>query len=608
MKKMVTALLVLAIAFPNFFFTAKETIPPSKKVEQLFKQKLEVLIKRLDDLQAAAANNKNNKELRSVFFRARISYKQTECLITYYYPHLLRIINGPALPFADGESSLSVQLPHGFQVIEEMLFNDSIKLKPAELQNEIRSLQDVFKSILYQKDPFGFQDKYILDAAGFEVYRMIALGITGYDSPLALYSIPEATAVIGSLSELLNIFLPAAKDGFFAKGLNEHIQAMNGYLGRHKDFNSFDRLYFITVYANPLSKKIIQLKSKLNLTLPSERRILSASAPHLFASKYFSPSGYSPNSEADATPEKIILGKKLFHDAILSVNNKRSCGSCHQPGKAFTDGLPKSMSLDDVNMVARNAPTLWNAAFQPVQFYDSRARFLEHQVFDVLHNPKEMGGSIETIVEEIRKNNEYILLFKKAFSDSPEPVTDDNFTNAIASYLRSLISLDSPFDKYMNGNKTALNENGKKGFNLFMGKARCATCHFVPLFNGVAPPYFGEAESEVIGVPATADTLHPELDKDDGKFNLYPIDILRHSFKTPTLRNISLTAPYMHNGVYKTLEEVIDFYDKGGGYGLGIAPINQTLPQNRLHLSKTEKTQLIAFLQSLSGEAATQEK
>ena len=130
-----------------------------------------------------------------------------------------------------------------------------------------------------------------------------------------------------------------------------------------------------------------------------------------------------------------------------------------------------------------------------------------------------------------------------------------------------------------------------------------ATCHFVPLFNGVAPPYFSEAESEVLGVPATTDTAHAELDADEGKYNLYPISILRYAFKTPTLRNIDLTAPYMHNGVYRTLEEVIDFYDKGGGSGLGIAPVNQTLPANRLQLSEKEKRQLIAFLHSLTDTA-----
>ena len=448
---------------------------------------------------------------------------------------------------------------------------------------------------MQQHDPYNFQDKYIFDAVSFEVYRLIALGITGFDSQVAFNSIREANAVIESVRELINIYLPAIKDPLFARQLNNHINAAKTYLLQHRDFNSFDRLYFITAYADPLSEKILQLEKRLNLFLPEERRLLSPLAPHLFATGYYSPSGYSPNAEANATPAKILLGEKLFYDNILSVNHQRSCATCHQPGKAFTDGLPKSMSLDNINPVSRNAPTLWNAAFQPKQFYDSRAVFMENQVFEVVHNAKEMGSSMQLVLQRIKQDSEYTALFNKAYAYSDNPLSEDNITNAIASYVRSLISLNSRFDKYMNGNKAALNEEEKKGFNLYMGKARCATCHFVPLFNGVAPPYFSEAESEVLGVPATTDTVHAKLDADEGKYNLYPISILRYAFKTPTLRNIDLTAPYMHNGVYKTLEEVIDFYDKGGGSGLGIAPANQTLPANRLQLSGEEKRQLNCF-------------
>jgi cytochrome c peroxidase len=309
---------------------------------------------------------------------------------------------------------------------------------------------------------------------------------------------------------------------------------------------------------------------------------------------------YSPNEEANANPQKISLGEKLFYDTILSGNMQRSCATCHQPGKAFTDGLSKSIALNNTGRTARNAPTLWNAAFQPKQFYDSRAVFMEVQVFDVLHNAKEMGSSLQLVVQRIKKDSNYINLFNKAYAYSNEPLNRDNVTNAIASYLRSLISLNSQFDRYMNGDKELLNDEEKKGFNLFMGKAKCATCHFVPFFNGVAPPYFSESESEVLGVPATKDTLHPVLDKDEGKYNLYQISILKHAFKTPTLRNIALTAPYMHNGVYETLEEVIDFYNKGGGAGLGIGPANQTLPKNPLNLTNAEKKELIAFLHSLT--------
>ena len=133
-----------------------------------------------------------------------------------------------------------------------------------------------------------------------------------------------------------------------------------------------------------------------------------------------------------------------------------------------------------------------------------------------------------------------------------------------------------------------------------MGKAKCATCHHPPLFNGLLPPEFEETESEVLGVPETTDTLNAKLDSDLGKYLFTRSAIHKYSFKTPTIRNIELTAPYMHNGVFKTLEEVMDFYNKGGGKGLKIAPGNQTLPFDKLNLSKKEQTDIINFMKSLT--------
>ena len=136
-----------------------------------------------------------------------------------------------------------------------------------------------------------------------------------------------------------------------------------------------------------------------------------------------------------------------------------------------------------------------------------------------------------------------------------------------------------------------------------MGKAKCATCHFLPMFNGLVPPEFTETESEVLGVPKTKETLAPVLDSDEGKFKFTHSIVHKYAFKTPTLRNIELTAPYMHNGVYNTLEEVMDFYNKGGGNGLKIAPVNQTLPEEKLNLSKKEIRAVIAFMKTLTDSA-----
>ena len=138
-----------------------------------------------------------------------------------------------------------------------------------------------------------------------------------------------------------------------------------------------------------------------------------------------------------------------------------------------------------------------------------------------------------------------------------------------------------------------LSANEEKGFNLFMGKAKCGSCHFMPIFNGTVPPMFNTTESEVLGIPA--DNKFSKIDADGGRYDLHKISELKLAFKTPTLRNVALTAPYMHNGVFATLEEVIEFYNEGGAEGKGIALENQTLPAEKLHLSEVEIQQIIAI-------------
>ncbi|HUM66495.1 MAG TPA: cytochrome c peroxidase, partial [Chitinophagaceae bacterium] len=197
------------------------------------------------------------------------------------------------------------------------------------------------------------------------------------------------------------------------------------------------------------------------------------------------------------------------------------------------------------------------------------------------------------------------LQFKEAYADEEEPLNAYNIANAISSYIRTLISLNSRFDQYMRGDKTKLNSREKKGFNLFTGKAKCATCHFIPLFNGLVPPEFTETETEVLGTPATKNKKNAKLDTDAGKFELTQSVIHKFAFKTPGLRNIEKTGPYMHNGVYDTLEEVMEFYNEGGGAGLDIAPENQTLPTDKLDLSKKEIESIIAFMKSLTDPAIT---
>ena len=231
-------------------------------------------------------------------------------------------------------------------------------------------------------------------------------------------------------------------------------------------------------------------------------------------------------------------------------------------------------------------------------FYDARVNYLEDQAKAVITNKDEMHGSMSAALQLLKKDAGYRQLFKNAYKQ--EEITEYQIKNAIAAYVRSLVALNSRFDQYMRGNKNAMHQTEIDGFNIFMGKGKCGTCHFAPLFNGNNPPHFLKIDAEVIGTPATPDTMRAKPDADKGKFYNHGIDLYRFAFKTPTVRNIALTAPYMHNGVFNTLEEVVDFYDRGGGAGLGFGLPNQTLPEDKLNLTQFEKKALVAFLKTLN--------
>jgi cytochrome c peroxidase len=199
----------------------------------------------------------------------------------------------------------------------------------------------------------------------------------------------------------------------------------------------------------------------------------------------------------------------------------------------------------------------------------------------------------------INKDKKYTALFKKAFPETHK-VKEWQLQNAIASYIRSLNDFDSKFDLYMRGESDDFSEEEKLGFNLFAGKAKCATCHFIPLFNGTVPPNFTKTEQEVIGTPK--DKTGKKISPDLGKYNQNKMDQLKNAFKTPSVRNAAKTAPYMHNGAFSTLEEVVDFYNKGGGKGLGYEVDNQTLPFDELKLNKKEEKALVAFMKTLTDK------
>jgi cytochrome c peroxidase len=540
--------------------------------------------------------------LQRHFYKSRLAFKKIAVFTDYFNVYESRLMNGPALPRMEEDKPEIIFEPHGFQVIEEKVFDDVKKLNYPEIIQEVDGIMNIISSLQREKDlDYKFRPELLFEALQTSLIRLITLGITGFDSPVAGYSIPEAMATLQSIKDIvLNLDENTYK--LTKRDKEKMVMQLTGairFTQLTTNFNYFDRLTFIVSHINPLYKAIATHRFN-NKFFDTGRKPLNPAAYSLFDSTALNIDFFSPNDRFRVTSERVHLGKKLFYDPILSATRKRNCATCHKPELAFTDTLATALAVDEKTYLLRKTPPLWFSALQTRQFFDSRTTKLENQLSDVVHNQEEMKGSLAQSVKDLSNDSIYKKYFQLAYPDEKEKITPYNISNAISSYMRTLVSYQSRFDKYMHGDKKILTATEKNGFNLFMGKGKCGTCHFMPLFNGLVPPDFSETESEVLGVPKTT-AKHPAiLDDDPGKINYSKSIIHRFAFKTPTLRNIELTPPYMHNGVYKSLEEVLEFYNNGGGAGLGIAPENQTLPPDKLNLTKKEIADIIAFLKTLT--------
>lgn len=242
------------------------------------------------------------------------------------------------------------------------------------------------------------------------------------------------------------------------------------------------------------------------------------------------------------TPEKIALGKQLYFDGRLSADNKVSCATCHDPAKGFSNQEQFATGVEG-KKGGRNSPTVINAAYQTFQFWDGRAKSLEEQALGPIQNPIEMNMTLEAVVAKLNAIEGYKSQFQKVFGSD---VTADAIGKAIAAYERTVLSGDAPYDKFKAGDTAALSEGAQRGMKLFFGKAQCSACH--------AGPNFTDNGFHNIGVPGN----------DPGREAISKVLGDKGAFKTPTLREIARSAPYMHDGSMKTLEEVVAHYNKGG--------------------------------------------
>ena len=306
------------------------------------------------------------------------------------------------------------------------------------------------------------------------------------------------------------------------------------------------------------------------------------------------PLGLPPIPISDDNPptaETLALGKKLYFDTRLSADNTIACASCHDPAKGFTDNRKTSLGFKQ-QTGNRSAPTVLNAAYSPRQFWDGRAPSLEAQAAGPISNPIEMNLPHEACVDKVNADPEYRALFAKAFGEGAIQMV--HIQKAIATFERTIVTGNSPFDRYQYGNdKSALSESAARGLALFMDRdrANCATCHIV----GAQSALFTDGLFHNLGAG-----MNPEGElTDPGRFAETKNEADRGAFKTPTLRNIAQTAPYMHDGSVKTLRAVVDFYVGGGSSNPHLD--KQIKP---LALTGRDREDLVAFLESLTGELA----
>ncbi len=318
------------------------------------------------------------------------------------------------------------------------------------------------------------------------------------------------------------------------------------------------------------------------------------------------------------TSAKISLGRKLFYDRRLSLNNTFSCAMCHIPEQGFSHTEMTTAIGIEGRSVRRNSPSLYNVGYMQLLFHDGRENSLEQQVWGPLLAHNEMANpSIGYVVDKIKDQADYKGLFERAFNKGP---TMETIGQAIASYERTLNSADSAFDRWHYGKQTkAINEAAKRGFDLFVSKAGCSGCHAIDKSSAIFTDQKRHNTGIGYAVSMHKDPEHQKVQVAPGVFvdvprqhltglsNEKPNDLGfyeisqnpkdRWSYKTPSLRNIALTAPYMHNGSFASLEEVVRFYNQGGIPNENLSPLLKPL-----NLSELEMADLVAFLKSLTGD------
>lgn len=544
---------------------------------------------------------------------ARHKLKAFDIWMRYFEPVAYKKINGPLPVEWETEVNEKFEKPYkrlgsgftlGLLYLEETNINkDTLSLFFTQSQQALQVFNhDSITNRLTDYQHFAFVNRlYLLNLA--------AIYTTGFECSDTAAIIPELKQMLGFTKQIYNAynltFSTKKIPDEYLKLYDEMVKFTDAQPNQYTLFNHY---LFTKKYVNPLFK-INQ--TWINATKASTKSMIDYSLTKT------STSIFDKNLYRAQNPKGIFLrvsdpkdielikntGKLLFYDPILSANNQRSCASCHNPNQFFTDTTVKAAPhFSKALSLNRNTPSLINVAANHLLMLDGKHISLQNQAKDVITNPNEMASDAKEVVEKVMNCKTYNKTFTQLLKHTPQEtsVTFEHIVSAITLYYNSFSAYDSPFDEAMN-NKTEASDAVIKGFNLFMSKAQCATCHFVPQFNGVKPPYTN-SEFEVLGTPA--DKNYKKLSQDLGRYTQNAAAETKNAFRTGTLRNSAKTKPYMHNGVFDTLEEVIDFYNTGGGAAHGLSVDNQTLSSDSLHLTSLEITQIKTFIESLTENIA----
>ncbi len=352
--------------------------------------KIDSTINKLVELDSLATQKKSTEDLIKKFAQARFAYKQIESVVEYYFQGLTKRINGPALPDVKIDDN-QVWPPHGFQVLEQLIYsplNDSLY---AVLQNEINVLITDFNFVKNNLAQTTILPRHKAELVQHQLIRIATIGITGADAPLSKLSLQEAVYALQGLKQFESL-TDTTQNSFYTNAII--------YLEKNTDFDLFDRMEFITTYLMPLSENHFSINEKV-LVNDSFAKPFTGSLSDLIKGKKINADFFTAYSVSKTNLAKVTLGKKLFFETQLSKTNKISCATCHKPNLYFTDGLAKANDFVHGGNLLRNTPTLYYASLQNNQFYDMRSNYLEDQINEVMKNSSEFNFSSGVLLQKL---------------------------------------------------------------------------------------------------------------------------------------------------------------------------------------------------------------